>query len=145
MKKTVIFILCIIITIVSIFWVKYINYKSEHNKIKEENLEYETYLNKQIPGRELTSAINRAVNNNEKNSVPKDEQGFYIENDDNSIKIDIKIIDNEQDTIYKMETFYNGGMEKFIGYYGDISFECTKIDYNSKGKVKYIIFEQKTS
>jgi len=143
MKKTIIFILCIIIIIISIFWTKYINYKSELNSIKKENLEYEIYLEKQIPGRELTTAINRAVNNNEKNYILKDEKGFYIENDTNSIKIEIKIIDN--DTTYKMETLYNGGMVNFIQYYGDIHFECTKIDYNSKGRVSYIVFEQKTS
>lgn len=145
MKKTIIFILCIVIIIVSIFWVKYINYQSEQNQIKEENLEYETYFNKQIQGIELTTVINRAVNNNEKNSVSKDEQGFYRKDDNHSIQIDIKIIDNDKDMIYKMETFYKGGMEKFIGYYGEIYFECTKIDYNSKGRVSYLVFEQKTT
>lgn len=145
MKKTVIFILCIVVMIVSVLWVKYINYQSEASYIKKENLEYETYLNQSIKGIELTTAINRAINNNEKNSVEKDKQGFYIADDNNSIQIDIKIIDQEEDTIYKMETFYNGGMEKFIQYYGDITFECTKIDYNSKGKVSYLIFEQKNT
>lgn len=143
MKKTIIFTLCIVVIIISIFWTKFIDYKSEISSIKKENLEYETYLNKQIIGNELTTVINRAVDSNEKNFVSKDEQGLYIENDNNSVKIDIKIIDNDQ--IYKMETLYNGGMMNFIKYYGNIYFECTKIDYNSKGRVCYIIFEQKTS
>ena len=98
-------------------------------------------MNQDVTGRELTTAINRAVNNNEKNSVQKDEKGFYIDDDNNSVKIEIKILDN--DTTYQMETLYNGGMENFIQYYGDISFNCSKIDYNSKGKVSHIIFEQK--
>lgn len=143
MKKTVALILCIVVIIISIFCTKYIDYKSEISSIKKENLEYETYLNKQIIGNELTTVINRAVDSNEKNSVSKDEQGLYIENDINSVKIDIKIIDNNQ--IYKMETLYNGGMMNFIRYYGNIYFECTKIDYNSKGRVCYIVFEQKAS
>ena len=107
------------------------------------NLEYETYLNKEVSGRDLTTAINHAVDNNEKNKVSKDENGLYIANDLNSIEIEIKISDN--DTTYKMETLYNGGMETFILYYGDISFECTKIDYNKQGKICYMIFEQKSS
>ena len=117
MKKTLIIIGCFILIILSIFGMKYINYKYENSKIKLDNLEYETYLNKEVTGRDLTTAINKAVDSNEKNSVPKDENGFYIENENNSIEIEIKISDN--DTTYKMETLYNGGMVSFIQYYGE--------------------------
>ena len=143
MKKTIAFIICVVIVVISIFSSKYLKYKEEQSMIKQENLEYEAYLNKEVSGRDLTTAINRAVNNNEKNKVSKDENGFYIQNNDNSVVIEIKISDN--DTTYKMETLYNGGMPTFIQYYGDISFECIKIDYNTKGKVSYMIFEQKTN
>ena len=141
MKKTLIYIICIVLIILSVIGTKYLNFKEEKSLIQKYNLEYEVYLNQDITGRELTTAINRAVNNNEKNSVQKDEKGFYIDDDNNSIKIEINILDN--DTTYQMETLYNGGMENFIQYYGDINFYCSKIDYNSKGKVSYIIFEQK--
>mgnify|MGYP004628230199 FL=1 len=143
MKKTIIFIICVVIIILSVFGNKYLNYREEKSLIKKENLEYETYLNKEVSGRDLTTAINRAVNSNEKNKVSKDENGLYTNNDMNSISIEIKISDNDQ--TYKMETLYNGGMVTFIQYYGDISFECKKIDYNSKGRVSYMLFEQKTN
>jgi exopolysaccharide biosynthesis protein len=143
MKKTIIFIICVVIIILSVFGNKYLNYREEKSLIKKENLEYETYLNKEVSGRDLTTAINRAVNSNEKNKVSKDENGLYTNNDINSISIEIKISDNDQ--TYKMETLYNGGMVTFIQYYGDISFECKKIDYNSKGRVSYMLFEQKTN
>lgn len=141
MKKTLIYIICIVLIILSVIGTKYLNFKEQKSLIQKYNLEYEVYLNQDITGRELTTAINRAVNNNEKNSVQKDEKGFYIDDDNNSVKIEIKILDN--DTTYQMETLYNGGMENFIQYYGDINFNCSKIDYNSKGKVSHIIFEQK--
>lgn len=143
MKKTIIFIICVVIIILSVFGNKYLNYREEKSLIKKENLEYETYLNKEVSGRDLTTAINRAVNSNEKNKVSKDENGLYTNDDINSISIEIKISDNDQ--TYKMETLYNGGMVTFIQYYGDISFECKKIDYNSKGRVSYMLFEQKTN
>ena len=142
MKKTIILIICIIIVILSTFGVKYLDYKEQKSIIKKENLEYEAYINKEVSGRELTTVINRAVNNNEKNNLSKDEFGLYIQNDSNSIKIEIVILDTE--TTYQMETLYNGGMVNFIQYYGDIFFECTKIEYNSKGRVAHMIFEQKT-
>lgn len=140
MKKTLIYIICIVLIILSIIGNKYLKFKEEKSLIKKNNLEYEVYLDKDITGRELTTAINRAVDNNERKSVQKDEKGFYIDDNNNSIKIEIKIIDN--DTTYQMETLYNGGMENFIQYYGDINFKCNKINYNSKGKVSHIIFEQ---
>ena len=143
MKRTIIIIVCIIIAILSIFGNKYLNYREEKRQINEANLEYEMYLNKEVSGRELTTAINKAVDNNEKNRVSKDETGFYIQNAINSVSIEVKISDN--DKTYKMETLYNGGMVTFIQYYGDISFECTKIEYNKSGRVSFMIFEQKTS
>ena len=143
MKKTIIFIICVVIIILSAFYMKYLDYREERNSVKRSNLEYEMYLNKEITGRELTSVVNKAVNNNEKNKVAKNENKIYEKNDETSISIDILMSDNE--TTYNMETIYNGGMVTFIQYYGDILFECTKIEYNSKGKICYMVFEQKTN
>ena len=143
MKKIIVFIISIVIIILSVFTAKYLGYKSKQSEIKEQNREFESSLNKEIFGTQLTTFINRAVDNNEKNHVQKDEQGFYIENDTNSIKIEVKITDNE--TTYQMETIYNGGMTHFIEYYNTIRFECTQIKYNKVGRVSYMLFEQKTN
>lgn len=76
-----------------------------------------------------------------KNKIEKDESGMFIQNDSNSIEIEIYIQDNE--TTYKMETFYDAGTEQFVQYYGDIKFKCSKIEYHEKTKnVKCIMFEQ---
>ena len=56
---------------------------------------FSKYLNKEVLGTELTTIVNKAVDNNEKNSVPKDEQGFYVTNDINSVKIQIQILEGE--------------------------------------------------
>ena len=69
MKKNFIFMLCIIGIIIAILFVKYLNYKTEYREIKINNLEYEKYLNKEVLGTDLTTIINKAVDNNEKNSV----------------------------------------------------------------------------
>lgn len=143
MKKIILFIIAVIIIFLVFFAQRYMEFKAQQKEIKNYNNEYETYLNRPILGTELTSCINSAVNYNEKNNVQKDSNGYYIENDTNSIKIQIKITDT--DTIYDMETIYNGGMSNFVQYYNLIYFECTKIDYNSKGKVKFLLFEQKTN
>ena len=143
MKKILTVLFCITCIILVVLFVKYKNYIAKNAKIKEYNLEYEQFLDKQIPGTELTSIINKAVDNNEKNSVKKDEQGFYIKNDTNSIEIEVKTTDN--DKTYKMESFYNNGMIEFLQYYNTIEFRCEKIEYNSLGKISYMLFEQKTN
>ena len=133
-----------IIIIVAIFYTKYMDYKAKIRDLKEYNLQYEVYLNKKIYGNEITTLINRAVDNNEKNKVQKNEKGLYIENNQNSIKIQVKIIDLEKEKVYDMESFYNGGMENFAYLYNEILFECVKIEYNSVGRVNYMLFVQQT-
>lgn len=140
MKKILIIIIGLVIVLLSIFFSKYIDYKAKKNEIKQFNLEYEEYNSKEIYGTELTTVINKAVDNNEKNNVKKDEQGLYIQNNTNSIQIEIKITDN--DTTYQMETLYGGGMVTFVQYYNFINFKCTEIKYNKAGKICYMMFEQ---
>lgn len=147
MKKTFTLILTIVIIIIAILMAKYYEYKTQRDKIKEQNLEYEVYFEKEIYGADIATIINKAVDSNEKNKVQKDEQGNYIKNDINSINIEIKTLDldEEENSILKMEYLYNGGMAKFVELYNVIKFKCTKIDYNSVGKVSYMLFEQITT
>ena len=113
MKKTLIIIMTIIFVIIAIIYIKYLGFKATKTEIKQNNLNYEVYLNKEVYGNEIATLINKATDNNEKNKVLKDERGFYIPNDENSIKIQITTIDLDKEVTYDMESFYNNGMEKF--------------------------------
>lgn len=142
MKKLAIFFLIIIVIIVGISYI-YLNYKANYYQAKKENNQFESYYNQEFYGADVATIINKAIDNNLTNAVGRDNKGKFIENDTNSIKIDIKMIDN--DTIYDMETLYAGGMNKFVQYYNQIKFKCTKIEYHStNGKVKYLFIEQIT-
>ena len=143
MKKFIIFFAVSIIIICIISYI-FINYKANYNVAKISNLEFENYLNKELYGTDVSTLINRAVDNNEKNSVQKNNKGIYLNNDKNSINIEIKMKDD--DSTYKMEMFYKNGIQNFIKYYGNIKFKCTKIEYHQvTKKVKYILFEQITT
>ncbi len=140
MKKIAIFIMIAIIIICGITYI-YINYTANYKSAKKANLEFEKYLNEELYGVDLATVINRAIDNNERNQIEKNNKGIYQNNDKNSINIEIKMIDN--DTIYQMETIYNGGMQNFVNYYGNIKFKCIEIKYhNYTNKVKYMLFEQ---
>ena len=141
MKKLIIFFIVIII-ILSFIAIKYYNYKINYNNITKLNSEYEQYLDKEVEGIELASLINKTTDKNIKNNIEQNEKGEFIQNEENSIEIEIYMTDNE--TTYKMETIYKGGTEKFVQYYGNVKFECTKIEYHNKTKqIKYMLFEQK--
>lgn len=141
MKKIIIFFIIVIILICFIA-IKYYNYKINYNNVVNLNSEYEQYLNKEIQGVELASLINKTIDKNKKNDIEQNDNGEFIQNDKNSIEIEIYIKDNE--TTYKMEKIYKGRTENFVQYYGGIKFECTKKEYHSKTKqIKYMLFEQK--
>lgn len=142
MKKIAIFFIITILIVCAIF-AMYISYKANYNMSKKSNLAFEKYLNEEVYGTDLATVINRAVDRNEKNEVTKNNKGIYQNNDENSINIEIKMLDD--DSVYKMEKFYNGGIQNFINYYGNIKFKCTDIKYHSAtNQVKYMLFEQTT-
>ena len=141
MKNTVLLI-AIPITIIICSVIGLLITKNTTNRlIKEENNEYEYYLEKTVYGTEVTTVINKAINQNENNKIKKDEKNYYIENDENSIKVEIKMITTGK--IYPMEEIYNNDITKFVQNFNLIKFKCTSLEYHEKtGKVKKIVFEQ---
>ena len=142
MKKTIIYIISIVIVICVLIASKLYTSKEYMVEIKKFNTKYEKYINREIVGTEVGSIINQAVDDNEYERIKKDEKGKYIQNDENSINIEVKITEFAEEQIYTMETLYNGGMEQFVKYYGQIPFKSVKVEYNENKRIKYILFEQ---
>lgn len=142
MKRFILIFIAIVIAIIAILY-GYFTYNLSSNNIKKSNAEYEYYYNKEIFGAELATVINKAIDSNENYKIEKDNKGKYIDNNKNSIKIDIKITDNN--TVYDMETLYGGGIDRFVQNFNAIKFKCVNIKYHTDtGRVKYMIFEQIT-
>ena len=142
MKKIAIFALIIIAIISTISYI-YLSYVNTYKNAQKENAKFEIYIDKEITGSEITTLINKAIDQNKQNEIPKDNKGKYIENDENSLNIDIKFIDN--DVTYNMEKLFDSGMETFLAYYRNINFKCSEVQYHEKtNKIKYMLFEQIT-
>lgn len=140
MKKIIYFLIFVFIIVIVMTSI-YINYNVTLKKIKEDNLQFEYYNQKEITGTDIATLINKAVDSNIKFNVGKDSKGKYIENNENSINIEIYIADNNK--TYDMEILYNGGIDKFVKNYGNIKFKCTQIDYHEITKrVKKVYFRQ---
>ena len=141
MKKIIICILSIFLIIICI--VVYGVYQKNENtaQIGVDNKTYESYENKEVLGTDIISIINKATDSNKKNDIKIGEDGNYIDNGKNSIRIEIKFL--ELDKVITMERINNVGIEKFWGNYGALSFKCTKIEYHEKThRVKYMYFEE---
>ena len=140
MKKVFIFFIIIVIIICGILF-QYNSYKRAKNNIASENSEFEQYINNDIYGIDLATIINKSIDKNKKNKIQKDNQGFFIENDENSIEVEIYIKENE--TTYKMEQIYKQGTEQFVQFFINEKFKCSKVEYHSKtNRIKYMLFEQ---
>lgn len=141
MKKYLFLIvaLCSIFIISSLY--AYRTYNKDLQELKNYNNEFTKYENTEIYAAEIATILNKATNINIQNEIEKDEKGNYIENNINSVKVDIYIKDN--DTTYSMEKIYNMGVEKFINSFSLETFKITEINFHSQSKkVKYIKIEQ---
>lgn len=143
MKKLLgILIILFLIIIFSIYALK-INKQNSKRVLENYNKEYEIYLNKTIYGTDLATIINKAINQNEKEQIQKNEKNYYIENGENSIKIEIKM--TITDKTYPMEEIYNKDTAEFVKHFSTEEFKCTEIQYHKKtGKVRKMIFEEQS-
>lgn len=146
MKKNVL-IVCSILLIIIIVCVTFISMNSKKLAVvKQENKEYEQYQKQEIYGTEVITLINKAIDHNQKNNVQTDETGKYIDNETNSIIIDVIMITNEEKnttTTYRMETINKVGIGEFIANFNTAKFKITNIQYHKQtGKIKYIEITQ---
>ncbi len=138
-KQTVlIFILLLVIILIIAFGIAQ-NVNAERELVKY-NSQFDFYLNKQLIGTEVTTMINKAIDENERNNVLKDEKNYYIPNETDSIKIYIKL---EQDgENFAMEKIFNFGITEFVKNFNLEDFKCTKVNYHrDTGKVSEVYFE----
>ena len=103
-----------------------LNFKSNYDTIQKENKQFESYYNQAVTGLDVATIINKAMDINNKNENQKESKGNFIDNETNSINVDIKMLDN--DKTYNMIRIFNGGISTFTQYYGNIKFKCTNIE-----------------
>lgn len=141
MKKTFILIFTILIVIMIIIFVNIQNIQKNRQKILNYNSEFEYYCKEEILGTDITTLINKATDENEKNDIEKDEKGYYLGNEENSIKIFIKM--KAAEDIYPMENFYKAGINDFTKYFGSVKFKSTDVKYHEKtGQISEIYFAE---
>lgn len=141
MKKLLVILFLLFMIIIFSIYALFINNKTQTKNLQNYNREYEQYLDKTIYGTELATLINKVTNLNENNKIEKDEKNHYIENEENSIKIEITMMLTEK--TYPMEEIYNTNTAEFVKLFNLEKFKCIKIEYHNKtGKISKMLFEQ---
>ena len=77
MKKIAIFLLIITAIISTVAYI-YLSNISTYKSAQKENAKFEIYIDKEITGTEITTLINRAIDQNKQNEIKKDNKGKYI-------------------------------------------------------------------
>ncbi len=143
MKNKILIILIIFLIVLAIAVYSIYNYRTNVFEAQKINNQYKSYYNIQILGTELLSIINRTEDINEKNGIQKNEDGLYIENDTNSIKVYINFKYKDDYRTLEIERIIKNGIENFTKTYSTASFKCTDISYHDKTKnVKSLTFTE---
>ena len=142
MKKILIILLILsIILVVGVYSVY--RYRTNVYQIQKQNREYEQYYNINVLGTELISIINKTIDLNTKNNITKDDRGYFVDNGENSIKINVEFKYKNDTKTISMEEIASTGAESFVKVYSTANFKCTKIEYHEKThNVKNVTFEE---
>lgn len=140
MKKILIILLILsIILVVGVYSVY--RYRTNVYQIQKQNREYEQYYNINVLGTELISIINKTIDLNTKNNIAKDDKGYFVDNGENSIKINVEFKYKNDTKTISMEEIASTGAESFVKVYSTANFKCTKIEYHEKThNVKNVTF-----
>lgn len=138
-KQTIIIIGTLIVILLLVAFAVAQNVQKER-QVASYNNQYEKYQNKQIYGTDVATLINKAMNENEQNGVEKDEKGYYISNNANSIKIYVKL--QAEGNYFPMERIFELGITEFVKNFNIEDFKCTQIKYHSQtGRISEVYYD----
>ncbi|MBP3596710.1 MAG: hypothetical protein J6J60_04850 [Clostridia bacterium] len=139
MKRIILLITTIIIVAILIFSYNYIQYENKQADVMKFNKIFLDFNRNNLYGTDITTVMNKAVDNNEQYKIKKDESGLYIPDELFSIKI--YIILEKEGSNFPMENFYKVGIKEFTKYFGELNFECIKVNYHESGRISEMFFQ----
>ena len=147
MKKNIIYVLLILVIIIIVVVINVSNIRIKKNTVSNFNIEFEKYKDKIVYGADILSMINKAIDNNTKYEIKKDEKDNYIEDDNYSVKIELILLSqddegNIKEVKYPMETLAKAGLQEFIASFSLTEFKIENIEYNSFGRISKIVVKQ---
>jgi len=135
-------------SIIAIFFAKYIEYYNRKNEIDKINKEFLGYEKSIVQINTIVTLMNKAILLNKENDIRQDENNIFKENNINSIKIYLETKASQSNELVRIpmeELMLNekAGPEKVVYAFSDLRFEITKKEFHEKtGQIKEIIFTE---
>ena len=143
MKNKILIILIVFACVLLVATYGVYSYRSSIAESQKINKEYEQYQDVQMLGSELISLINKTVDVDTKLGIEKDQNGMFIDNGENTIKIYVNFIYEDDYKTLEMEKIYETGAENFMKIYSTASFKCTEFTRHDKtNNVKSLTFTE---
>ena len=132
MKRIASLILIIVIILICVIIANYKEEEIEQINVNSFNLEYEEFNKESLNGLKVATVINKAIDLNELNEIPRDEKGFYILDDEltgdfdknraEQLINDMASISDVTGNPYIVQVFGQTveALPKYIEYVGDI-------------------------
>ena len=93
---------------------------------------FEQFTKKEITGVDVTTVLNKAIDNNEQYKISKKDNNIYENDGKYSIQICIKL--EEEGNYYPMEALEQIGVLGFTKAYATALFKMTNIEYHENRK-----------
>ena len=140
MKKTLIIILILFVAILAAVSITVVDLQQTGKQVKQFNQIFEEYKDKSLLGSEVASLINKAIDNNEKNQISKNDKGIYQEDGKYSVQILVKL--EKEGEYFTMERINALKITEFVKNFSLQDFKCTGIEYHKETKrVSKVYFE----
>ena len=141
MKKTIIVLICIFIAIIISLYTYYQSTQSVLRGVKKFNYQFEQYFDKEIYGADVVTIMSKAIDNNNKYDIARNEDNKFIEDNKYCLKVMIKFKDVEQ--TFDMESIEKAGIEGFMQNFSKSTFKVIEHDYNEDSKrIGKIVIEE---
>lgn len=140
MKKTLIIMLILFVAILAAVSITVVDLQQTGKQVKQFNQIFEEYKDKSLLGSEVASLINKAIDNNEKNQISKNDKGIYQEDGKYSVQILVKL--EKEGEYFTMERINALKITEFVKNFSLQDFKCTGIEYHKETKrVSKVYFE----
>lgn len=141
MKKTIIVLICIFIAIIISLYTYYQSTQSALQGVKKFNYQFEQYFDKEIYGADVVTIMSKAIDNNNKYEIARNEENKFIEDNKYCLKVMIKFKDVDQ--TFDMESIEKAGIEGFMQNFSKSTFKVIEYDYNEDSKrIGKIVIEE---
>ena len=140
MEKNLIIMLILFVIILGAATIWIVDLQQTEKQVLQFNKTFEDYKDKISLGSEVATLINKAIDNNEKEQINKNDKGIYQDDGKYSVQVFIRL--EKDGDLFSMERINALKITEFVKNFSLQDFKCTGIEYHKETKrVSKIYFE----